>query len=85
VDTFYCWVKLRLPTELFANLVADCPHLLSLVFSELASENVDNLEVATKAICELLFLSRTITEFQSIKEYIASNVDKLLASASVAI
>jgi hypothetical protein len=28
IDAFYCWIKLRLPEDLFANLVTDCPNLL---------------------------------------------------------
>jgi hypothetical protein len=32
VDTFFCWIKLRLPDELFVGLVHDCPNLLRLTF-----------------------------------------------------
>lgn len=85
VDTFYCWIKLRLPEQLFANLTADCPHILPLVFSELASDDADNVETAAKCIVELLQLSRNIELFSPIKNYIAANVDKLIANSAVAI
>lgn len=74
-----------MPIEVFANLVNDCPNVLALVINELASTNVDNVEVASKAICELLFLSRNMPEFNSIREYVAANTDKLLSSAGIAI
>ena len=48
----------------------DNPNLFQLVFAELSSDNVENVEIASKAICELLNLSRNITEFKAIKEYI---------------
>lgn len=84
-NTFYCWIKLRLPESLFANLVMDCPALMALVFDELSSTNVDNAEIAAKTIVELLVLSANIDMFGSIKEYIAGHVEKLLAVASTAI
>jgi hypothetical protein len=65
--------------------VQDNPNLFELVFAELASDNVENVEIASKAICELLNLSRNITEFKAIKEYICANTDKLLQTCAVAI
>jgi hypothetical protein len=55
------------------------------VINELASANVENVEVASKAVCEMLYLSRNMPEFHSIKEYVAANTDKLLSSAGIAI
>jgi len=74
-----------LPEQLFENLVTDCPNILPLVFNELSSDSVDNVEIAAKCIVELLSLSRNIPIFESIKNYVAANVEKLLTSASIAI
>jgi predicted oxidoreductase len=52
---------------------------------DLRTENIENVEIATKCTIELLFLSRNIENYKSIKEYIESYFDKLLACASNAI
>jgi hypothetical protein len=85
IDTFYCWIKLRLPDKVFANLVSDCPHLFPLIFDELGSESAESVEVATKCIIELLKLSQNIEMYAPIKNYVAANVDKLISSAAAAI
>ena len=45
--TFFAWIKLALPEEVFANLFTDSPNLMELIFSELQNDEEDNLEVAT--------------------------------------
>jgi len=57
VDTFYAWIRLKLPDEVFENLVTDCPNLMNLVFSELDSQEEDNLTCAVNCIVELIRLS----------------------------
>jgi hypothetical protein len=66
-------------------MVTDCPNLFVQVFEELASESVENVEIAAKCIVELLSLSRSIEMFSAIKIYVWNNAHKLLSSASVAI
>jgi hypothetical protein len=57
--TFTAWIKLRLPDEIFENLTAECPTLITLVFREIESEDSDNYEAASACAIELLCLSRT--------------------------
>ena len=46
-ETFLAWIKLRLPSEVFKTLVANNPNLIALIFSELQSDDNENLEAAT--------------------------------------
>jgi hypothetical protein len=66
VETFNAWIKLKLPDEVFANLVNECPHLLELVFQELYSADEENLSNAVTSIVELITLSRKRPDFASI-------------------
>lgn len=54
LQTFRAWIRLRLPQEVFNNLVNDCPHLLQLVFSELTTDVDENLQEAVNVIIELI-------------------------------
>lgn len=85
LDTFFSWIKLRLPDDLFIGLVDDCPNLLRLTYEELNDANFENVEIAAKCIVELLSLSRHIESFASIKNYVAANVHLLIAAANQAI
>jgi hypothetical protein len=35
METFLAWARLKLPEEVFENLVTDDPNLLNLIFAEL--------------------------------------------------
>ena len=76
---------MRLPNEVFANITTDCINLIPLIFSELSSTNVDNVEVAANCAVELLNIASNDQEFESIKQVVVANFDSLLQSASVAI
>jgi hypothetical protein len=41
METFLAWIKLRLPDEVFKNLVVECPNLLALVFQQMADAQDD--------------------------------------------
>lgn len=69
-DGFYCWIKLRLPDELFIGLPQDSPNLLNHLVQELANANLDNCELASRAIVELLNLSGKIKEYTCVWQYI---------------
>jgi hypothetical protein len=85
LDTFYCWIKLRLPDEVFENLTLDCQNIIPLMFNELSSESNDNVEVAANCMVELLSISKNDEKFQPIKNLIVQNVESILGCASVAI
>jgi hypothetical protein len=57
-DCFLCWIKLKLPDELFANIVTECPNLMRHVINELANQSSENVELASKAVVELLKIAR---------------------------
>jgi hypothetical protein len=44
-DYLLCWIKLKLPDELFANIVAECPSLMRHVINELANQSSENVEL----------------------------------------
>jgi hypothetical protein len=66
METFLAWARLKLPEEVFQNLVNDDPNLLELVFTELQSDDTDNLEAASSIIIEFLHLSRSKDKYSSI-------------------
>ena len=66
LETFLAWVKLSLPPEVFVNLVSDNPNLMELIFSELHSDESDNLEAATAIVIELIHLSRRRSQYNTI-------------------
>lgn len=59
-------------------------NLIPLIFSELSSANVDNVEVAANCAVELLNISLNDQEFESIKQVVVANFDSIVQSASVA-
>jgi len=67
METFLAWARLKLPDEVFENLVADNSYLLELVFSELQSDDTENLEAASSIIIEFLHLSRSKEKYSSIQ------------------
>ena len=85
LDAFYCWIKLRLPREVFLSITTDCANVFPLIFSELSSSNEDNVEVAANCAVELLQLSNNDQDFESIKQVVVANFNSLLTSASTAI
>ena len=85
LDAFYCWIKLRLPREVFVNITTDCANVFPLIFSELSSSNEANVEVAANCAVELLILSNNDQDFESIKQVVVANFNSLLQSASTAI
>ena len=57
IDSFYHWLKIKLPDEIFARLTDDYPDLLKLIFAELEADD-DNLENATNCVIELILLAK---------------------------
>ena len=76
METFDCWIRLALPHEVFGNLVTDCPYLIEMVFTELNSEEEDNLTAAVDCIIELIQLSQK-KDYGAIKETVISKVGDL--------
>ena len=58
MDTFYAWIKLALPADVFENLLAENPAMIDMIFEELSSDEDENLQVAVNCIVELLTISR---------------------------
>jgi len=54
METFLAWTRLKLPEEVFENLVADNPNLMELIFAELQSDDTELLEAASTIIIEFL-------------------------------
>ena len=78
VDAFYCWIKLRLPDQVFESLTSSCPVLLQLVFAELETNKDENLENATNCVIELISVARKKANFASIKQVVISKVEHLI-------
>ena len=70
MDTFLAWIRLSLPDEVFQNLLAENGAMIDLIYSQLGSEEDDNLSVAVNCIVELISFSRVakygMTSFQDI-------------------
>lgn len=77
METFLAWARLKLPEEVFENLVTDDPNLLNLIFAELQSDDTDNMEAASSIIIEFLKLSRTKENYSSIQQMVVSKVSIL--------
>ena len=58
MDTFLAWIKLALPTEVFANLLQENSAMIELIFEQLTSDDDENLNVAVKCIVELMTVGR---------------------------
>eukprot|EP00351_Strombidinopsis_sp_SopsisLIS2011_P006193 CAMPEP_0116880360 /NCGR_PEP_ID=MMETSP0463-20121206/12276_1 /TAXON_ID=181622 /ORGANISM="Strombidinopsis sp, Strain SopsisLIS2011" /LENGTH=124 /DNA_ID=CAMNT_0004530835 /DNA_START=571 /DNA_END=945 /DNA_ORIENTATION=- len=58
IEAFFCWIKLKLPEEVFVTLTEKNQDLIKLVFDELNSQEDDNAEMATNCIVELIFIAR---------------------------
>lgn len=67
LDTFESWIRLKLPEELFENLVNDCPSLVAMVFNALHEEDSEDLTVAVNCMIELINVSQKNPKYQSIK------------------
>lgn len=84
IDAFYNWLKIKLPDEIFANMVQSYPDLIQLVFSELES-NDESLENATNCVIELILLAKKKKEFNSIGELVISRVGLLTSKVETAV
>lgn len=76
IDAFYHWIKIRLPDQVFANMVENYPEIIKLVFAELEGEE-ESLENATNCVCELILLAKKKSEFSGIKNYVINHIGAL--------
>jgi hypothetical protein len=78
VEAFYCWLKIKLPDEIFQSLTTAFPSLIQLVFTELETSKDENLENATSCVIELISLTRKNEKFSSIRDTVIKNVEHLI-------
>jgi hypothetical protein len=76
IDSFYNWLKIKLPDDIFANMTQNYPELIKLVFQELEGED-ENMENATNCVIELILLAKRKKEFSSIRDAVISKVEHL--------
>ena len=63
------WRKVEVPDETIVNLSTKNASLMSLLFSEMASKDEDNLEAAKECIVGLYRLSMKRVAFESFHQY----------------
>lgn len=85
IETFYAWIKLKLPDQVFENLVSECQILMELVFQELYSSDEENLTNAVSTIVELISLSSKKKQYQSILQFVIARVESLQAHVKIVV
>ena len=78
MDTFLAWIKLALPSEVFANLLSENAAMIELIFEQLKSDDEENLNIAVKCIVELMIVSRMAkNNFGDFQNLVMSKVQSL--------
>ena len=78
IHTFTHWIKLKLPLEVFPQILTSCPNLIDLVFLELSCEEDESLQEAMVCLVELISISRRPEfKFQDFMNKVVTQIDSL--------